>query len=358
MTRRPSWLAAAVIGGAIAIMAMSVPVFAQDAAAPRGAAGGRLQRSTRTTPTSTATAPSTAPTYTGNIAKIEATDACHRRLHAVQPRPGLPAQGGLLALRHQRRRLPHRPRSRTAASWTSPTAPVPSCSRSGAAAARSSSRPTRTTGARHPCQQPLHPALVVGARPEAHRAAVRHRGRRRQPQRRRPRRHRGRSRPDRHPARRLQRLLPGHEQHVRALQQREGAPGHRHGHRQAAHRGPASIRQGRRSPTTSRRASSPSPAAARRSRPSTPKPPRRSSPKASPSSASTPSPRCPSRCASSTAPTCPSRSRSPSTSRTSSRRTWASRRRSTSRSRAPSSTTPTAGQPPGLPPAGLERRLP
>ena len=79
----------------------------------------------------------------------------------------------------------------------------------------------------------------------------------------------------------------------------------------------------------------------RRSRPSTPKAPRRCWPKVSPSSASTPSPRCPSRCASWTAPTCPSRSRSRWTSRTSSRRTWASRPPSTSRNRAPSSTTPT-----------------
>ena len=40
------------------------------------------------------------------------------------------------------------------------------------------------------------------------------------------------------PARGPQRLLPRHEQYLRALQQREGPPGHRPGYRQAAHRGP------------------------------------------------------------------------------------------------------------------------
>ncbi len=74
MTRRPRWSAAAAIGAAIAIMAMSVPVFGQDAAAPAAPPAGGY-----------AVYPDYADVpcdgtfngvpYTGNIAKIEATDA-------------------------------------------------------------------------------------------------------------------------------------------------------------------------------------------------------------------------------------------------------------------------------------------
>ena len=44
--------------------------------------------------------------YGGEFKSIEAVDAQDRQVHPVLPRPGLPVQGRLLGLRHQRRRLP------------------------------------------------------------------------------------------------------------------------------------------------------------------------------------------------------------------------------------------------------------
>jgi ABC-type transport system substrate-binding protein len=86
MTRRPTWLSAAVIGGAIAILASSAaPVLAQEspaasAAAPAGAtpeappAGGYSAYPTYADVDCEANTFNGQP-YTGNIAKIEATDS-------------------------------------------------------------------------------------------------------------------------------------------------------------------------------------------------------------------------------------------------------------------------------------------
>jgi peptide/nickel transport system substrate-binding protein len=74
MTRRPRWLAAAAISGAIAIMAMSVPAFAQGAAPTAPAAGGYAAYPDYADVDCAAGTFNGVP-YTGNLAKMEATDA-------------------------------------------------------------------------------------------------------------------------------------------------------------------------------------------------------------------------------------------------------------------------------------------
>ena len=73
MTRRPNWVSAAAIGGAIALLAVSAaPVFAQTS--PEGPGEGGYAP-IRPTPTSTVAAGTfNGVEYTGNLAKIEATD--------------------------------------------------------------------------------------------------------------------------------------------------------------------------------------------------------------------------------------------------------------------------------------------
>ena len=106
MTRRPTWLSAAVIGGAIALMSMSAaPVFAQ--AAPEAPPEGGYT-----------VYPDYADvdcdgTFNGvAVHRQPGQDRGDRRSTVVftlcAAGPGLPAQGRVLALRHQRRRLPHR----------------------------------------------------------------------------------------------------------------------------------------------------------------------------------------------------------------------------------------------------------
>ena len=76
------------------------------------------------------------------------------------------------------------------------------------------------------------------------------------------------------PATRPQHLLPRLQQHVRAVRQREGPPGDRHGHRPPAHRRQLLPGRAPRSPTTSPRAPSRSAARATRGTTSTPRRPR------------------------------------------------------------------------------------
>ena len=73
MTRRPTWLSAAVIGGAIGLLSMSaVPVFAQ--AAPAAPAEGGYTVYPDYAEVACDGTFNGVP-YTGNLAKIEATDA-------------------------------------------------------------------------------------------------------------------------------------------------------------------------------------------------------------------------------------------------------------------------------------------
>jgi ABC-type transport system substrate-binding protein len=73
MTRRPTWLSAAVIGGAIALVAMSAaPVFAQ--AAPEAPPAGGYSAYPTYADVDCEAGTFNGAEYTGNIAKIEATD--------------------------------------------------------------------------------------------------------------------------------------------------------------------------------------------------------------------------------------------------------------------------------------------
>ena len=162
-----------------------------------------------------------------------------------------------------------------------------------------------------------HLPLEHRGRPAARRAPVRQRRRDRQPGPDGLRDDQERPEPQALPARRPERLLRGHEQHVPAVRQRQGPPGGRDGHRPAADRRQLHAARLVRSRPTSRRARSRTAASATSGTPSTWPPPRRSSPRPASPTASRPR----STSATSSAATWPSRSSWPRTSRPSSRPT-------------------------------------
>ena len=161
-----------------------------------------------------------------------------RRVHPLRPRRRLPLEGRLQPVRDQRHGLPRE--RRAADGYDRPqrrTAPAPTSSRNGSRATTSPSRPTRRYWG---AKAPKTPTVVFRWSTEAAQRLVELQS--------------GnadgidnpgptdfetiaaRPEPQALPARRPQRLLRRHEQHLPAVRQRQGPPGDRHGARPAADR--------------------------------------------------------------------------------------------------------------------------
>ena len=91
MTRH--WRKTAIAIAGTALVASAVGSAASASTPPASGAGGAITGYDESAKCGT-------PEYTGNLAKLEAVDAVHRDVHAVQPRRRHPGQGGVLVARH------------------------------------------------------------------------------------------------------------------------------------------------------------------------------------------------------------------------------------------------------------------